>query len=429
MRGRRGTYGSRADVLVALGAVQQRAGHLADARRTFANGAMVARESGDDGAFARAVLGFAGQWAKPGEVDWEIVRLLREALGAATLADTSLRARLLSRLACEYYWTDASELRGKLVEEALSIARRIDDAATLAEVLSRRRHVFWGPDNPDVRLALAREVVEVADGIGDRELSLMGRAWCIVDLLDLGQLQASARELDRYRRMAQDIRQPYFLHTSTALQAAFALREGRFSEAEQLAEAARDMGRDASIESAESTYLCLRASLLRDRGRYEDVLGMAATLGTHQAGISTWRAVLANCYAMMDRIGDATRELDRFACDYYASMPRDFTWLSSMSLLAEACSRLGDEHRAAALYSMLLPYERSGITLGLGVYLGSAAHSLGLLAATMREWASAERHFGRCDRASYEYGSLAVPGADPVGMCRDAAVKGARRGP
>jgi hypothetical protein len=64
-----------------------------------------------------------------------------------------------------------------------------------------------------------------------------------------------------------------------------------------------------------------------------------------------------------------------------------------MAMLAEVCAHLGDARRAAALYDLLLPFERRNVVTAQCVFDGPAARYLGILAATSRDWDAAERHF------------------------------------
>jgi predicted GNAT superfamily acetyltransferase len=70
-------------------------------------------------------------------VDVDRVVPLEEALAALGSADTPARARLLASLANELYWAD-DQRRHALSTEALGIARRLGDAATLPLTLESR---------------------------------------------------------------------------------------------------------------------------------------------------------------------------------------------------------------------------------------------------------------------------------------------------
>ena len=73
---------------------------------------------------------------------------------------------------------------------------------------------------------------------------------------------------------------------------------------------------------------------------------------------------------------------------------QDGDWMIAMILLSDVCARLGDSARAGLLYKRMLPYARTNVVIGLAaVCLGSAATSLGMLAATAGRRREAVEHF------------------------------------
>jgi len=90
---------------------------------------------------------------------------------------------------------------------------------------------------------------------------------------------------------------------------------------------------------------------------------------------------------------DARSVFERLAVDDFAAIPRDWFWLISMNLLSQVCSYLKDTRRAAVLYQLLLPFAQRNVCVVNILSTGSAARSLGLVAATMSRRDDAERHF------------------------------------
>ena len=99
----------RAELLLAQGTSEDRAGLEDAARATFQDAAATARMLGDAALLGRAALGFAGQWSVLGRVDEERLAVLEEALAALGEEDSPLRARLLARLALELYYSGDPE--------------------------------------------------------------------------------------------------------------------------------------------------------------------------------------------------------------------------------------------------------------------------------------------------------------------------------
>jgi hypothetical protein len=65
-----------------------------------------------------------------------------------------------------------------------------------------------------------------------------------------------------------------------------------------------------------------------------------------------------------------------------------------VTLLAEVCGALADGARAESLYRLLEPYAGRNVVVGRAATCnGAAARLLGILAAAMYSWETAERHF------------------------------------
>ena len=129
----------RCELLLVLGTAQSRAGESRAARETFLRAAGLARRLGSPERLARAALGYgAGMGGfEFGRVDEGLVALLGEAREALGEEDGPLHARVLGRLATELYFSDRLEERVALGEQAVAMARRIGDRATLASTLPR----------------------------------------------------------------------------------------------------------------------------------------------------------------------------------------------------------------------------------------------------------------------------------------------------
>ena len=156
----------RAELLLALGASEDRAGLEEDARETFQAAIRTARQLGDPVLLSRGALGVAGPWSALSRSDAGRVSLLEEALEELPDEDSPLRARLLARMSLELYYAGEPELRLSLSEEAMQIASRIGDPRTLAICLDARHYALWLPENVEERLGGRGRAA--ARGGGDR---------------------------------------------------------------------------------------------------------------------------------------------------------------------------------------------------------------------------------------------------------------------
>src|SRR5207245_972271 len=144
-----------------------------------------------------------------GQVDWERARVLDAALEAIGPLDSAYRARLLASLAAELGFAPDHAHRQHLSTEALRIARRLGDPATLGDVLARRWAVM-APTAPDERRQELAELAGVADQLGDPTLAFWATYWgCWTDFW-VGDIQRFAAGLDEADRLARALGQPFY---------------------------------------------------------------------------------------------------------------------------------------------------------------------------------------------------------------------------
>ncbi len=381
----------RAELLLAQGASEERAGMEAEARATSQSAAATARVLGDPALLGRAALGFAGQWSVLGRVDEDRLALLEEALAGLGDEGTPLRARLLARLALELYYAGDPERRMELSEQAVDLARALGDPRTLAVCLDARHYALWRPENVNERLEVAAELRRVAEQTGDPELELEGAGWTVVDLLELGDVQGSDIQIAAASKLAEALQRPIWLWWTALLRCTRAQLSGRFDEAERLAEEALEVGRHGQAENAVSAYWQAMYNIRREQGRLAEVEPSVRNFIELYPALKAWRAALALLLIELGRVDEARAEFEALAGE---EMPRDANWLIGVTLLAEVCGALGDGERAAPLYSLLEPYAGRNVVVGRAATCnGAAARLLGTLAAAMRSWELAEGQF------------------------------------
>jgi tetratricopeptide (TPR) repeat protein len=384
----------RCDLLLALGEAHHRAGDHAQARAAFRQAADAARELGSSEHLARATLGYGGPRGSFAVVDRELVGLLEDALTALGAGDDALRARLLARLAMELYFTGVGERRASLVDEALTIARRLDDPATLAYALNARYAALWGPEDVEQRLAIADEVVELAQRAGDHRLAREGRGRRIVALLELGDVAAAHDEIEVHARAAEELRQPFGRWQAAVWRAAEALLAGRFAEGESRAREAFELGRRVRMTDADNCFAVQSYVAAMDRGGLAELQPTVERLAARYPDATRWAAGVAHLHAQLGSRDEAAAAFEPVAARGFAALERDNQWLIAMTNLADSCAFLGDAPRAAELRGLLLPYAGRNVVIVEGwACFGSADRPLGLLATTMGQWEDAETHF------------------------------------
>jgi tetratricopeptide (TPR) repeat protein len=281
-----------------------------------------------------------------------------------------------------------------LSTEAVAIARRLDDPTALLAALNSRHWAVWDAANLEDRLAVANEMVEVAERIGSRDMALTGRTWRIVDLLESGDVERVHREIDQHAELAQELRQPGYLWRSLCFRAMRDLFAGRFAEGEQLAVEAVGIGQRVESEGALQQFGSQMVVLLRDQGRLGELEPLIRGFSDRYRTIPGWQAALAYLHSHLGRSDEARESFEALAATDFAALPRDGQWLVSLALLADACAHLGDAARGNTLYEMLLPYAGRNVVAGFGLACsGSASRHLGLLARTIGRLDAAADHF------------------------------------
>ena len=136
----------RCELLLALADAEGRAGDELGAKSRFLLTAELARSAQLPEILARAAAGYGGRflWAHA-LTDERLVPLLEDGLSALDDEDSVLRVQLLSRLAAALRHGPSRERRERMSEDAVQIARRIGDPATLAYALAAADAALHAP--------------------------------------------------------------------------------------------------------------------------------------------------------------------------------------------------------------------------------------------------------------------------------------------
>ena len=405
----------RAELQCLLGQTLQRGGLGGDAQRALARAIELARATDRADLVARSALALGGAGVTILGADVRMVSILEQALASIGDDHPGLRVRLLARLAIELAYEPDSGRRDAISREALDVAHRIDDPGALAAALNSRHVVAWGPDGCEERLALASDMLSLADRAGDRELSLQARNWRIVDLLELGDGPAVREDLDAYAGLATHARIPAFAWYVPLWRATLAMLEGRIAEGLELSRRARDLGSQAGDGNAEGFFAEQYLLRMLAQGRIQDLDptggGDAPAVPARAEAGPAWRAfrfTFAWWHAARGELQLARRDFEAAVGGGLATLPRDVNWLAALSSASEACVLLGDTGRAAELRVLLEPYTTRMVVTARGAsHAGSVAHSLARLAALCRDSSDADRLFGEAARRDDHAGAPA----------------------
>ena len=389
----------RCNALVALGFAQRAVGpsfgYDNEPQTTFRHAANVAREIDSPVDFARAVLGFAGPNPFNCWGEHEQIQLLEEALGWLPENHPRLRARLLSRLAVDLQIVPGSAERSKqLSNEAVNVARALEDSSVLTFALLAQHVIHGSPDNIDFRMNISSDLLRIAALPNDLHALYIGMMLRVQDLLETGDYAGARAVFDWFMSAVTPFRFPDILIRSpqASMNIVWALIRGDLFEAnERLKEQIEFLVHPTG-------YFRGLFVVLREQGRHDELRSL---LNKHIL-IDSAKLPLVREYRIYRLLLDAEQgdqaaareELAGFAVNGFRNIPMDRRWLPSGALLAESCAILEEDESAAQLYEHLHPFsERFVAQVSGSGYLGPVAHYLGLLAATIGRWEAAERHF------------------------------------
>jgi class 3 adenylate cyclase/tetratricopeptide (TPR) repeat protein len=428
----------RCDVLLGLGQAQRAVGDAAGRATLLAAGSL-ARDLGDGDRLSRAALALhRGYFGSFGEVDQERITAVRAALDLVPAGDSAVRARLLAVLATESVFATDLDERRAISDEALAIARRLDDPVTLGNVLATRHNAIFHISTLDERISNTDELRALAARLDDPNLRFWG-GYCT------WATGAEAADGDRLRTGLEGCRA---VATTTGMathrwierfaSAAQALVEGRLPEAEALAEESFALGAEAGEPDAVLYYGVQLFFLRREQGRLEELEELTAEAVGGSSGRGSIELLHALLLSEIGRADEALAIVDRLCAHGVAAAFGDNqVWSSQLFGLAEVAHRHGRTDLAEQLLPLFEPVAHRVALNGL-VYFGPLALARGLARATLGQTEAAIEDAVRATEACRAMGAdaLALRSAlahaemlrtvDPVASAALAADTGAR---
>ena len=382
------------DLMLLAGNAQRLSGAWADSMSTFREAAELAERAGLPEVMAEAALGYEHPRYRYNLPETITRELLGHALAALPDRDSPLRVRVLAGLARASASTSTglSDAAVRMADEAVAMARRLDDPQALLEALEMRFLFDRAPSEIHRRLATLDEMLGLARRLDDKRLLLDILEIRYMDRMAVGEREAG-NFIDEHARLAEEIKDPFYLYTTASIRVCPAFLAGRFDEAERLALQAFEIGQRHGIDSAEGIFGIHMFTFRREQGRLGEIAPVVQHFLREQGHAAAWQPGLALIYSDLGRTGDARAQFERLATNDFAAVPRDALWQTCLAYLAEVCASLGDESRAAWLYESMLPYAELNVLVGLDFYLGASGRYLGQLAVAMAQWDVAEAHF------------------------------------
>jgi class 3 adenylate cyclase/tetratricopeptide (TPR) repeat protein len=373
--------GTEAELLLARAQAIFWSGREDESLAAYVEAAAAARMASRPDLFVRAATRDNSTFGTRGE---PFPTLLREALEMLPETDSAERAIVMSELGGTQDATTGLARDMTLVDQAVAMAKRVDDPeAIVMTIHTKCWAVLMGRDVEEV-LALTDEF----ETFGLRAES--ASYWRLVALYRLGRVEEAEQALEEYQARAEALRLPQYQALWMFL---FAMREamkGNFDAARELTQRGSETG--SGWEGFDGWFAAQTIARLWDEGRNPSQV-MGGTVPANNEALTAIVSALVE--AERGNRDDIRRIVESLPPDFYPKLTVNCIWLTTLTLFSEGCSAAADRERAAVLYELLQPHALRPITVGahVSVFLGSAARSVGRLAAVLGRFEAAERHF------------------------------------
>ncbi len=390
---RPGDRQARYDVLVALGRARRRADDLTGSQDALLDAIAVADAAEDTAAVRQAAAELTAttlwQTSPYGVVNTPLIGALERVLAGLDDAPTVERARLVGALAdAVYYERDPSRSLG-LSAEAVDIARRTGDPATLAQTLSQRFRALWRDTTCAEHREVADEMVDLAERglveLGPAALAHLTRAAAAIRTADRPTFES---DLARARILAERSRLPALLSQVGWAEASWLLALGRYDEASERAHDTHLVYRRTRGWEADDILASFELAIAHDHGAAIDARDDASAVVDGSFGASA-REVMA-WMLVEDGLLDQARALVG-PVGSVPDVPPDWLWFEAMTAASHVRAGLGDRAASAVLYDRLSPFV-GHLDLATGPFLGGVDLALAVLAAATGDTTSARRH-------------------------------------
>ena len=396
----------RCDLLIGFGTAQRRTGDPAH-RQTLLDAAAIAGVLGDrDRLVAAALANSRGSMSTAGQVDHEKARVLEQALDAVGPRDGPERARLLAVLGAEFTFGTDRGRSSSIVEEALAMARRLDDPQCFLHVTGTVYVGDYSPESVGDRLSDLSLAVSLAEGMGDLKAGFQANLNRAAACLQAADRLGLDLHLDAAGALAARMGEPFESWSTMVWDSMHSLLVGDVDRAEEKAETAMAMA-GQSVPEAMSAYGAQLLAVYRVRGDWSALAAMAdliAAAASANPGLPVLRTTLARSYCDLGRDEEAKATIDHDISNGFALFPYDLTWMSSMTTLSEICIHLGRTDGATLLYDWLRPWDAQVSTIGITTQ-GPVAFHLGSLAGLLGRLEEAEGYFTEALHVSQKLGS------------------------
>ncbi|MBX3274276.1 MAG: AAA family ATPase [Sandaracinaceae bacterium] len=378
---------------IGLASALRHGGDLGGARRVAGDALDRARRLGEPDLFAAVVLELGGA-LDVGATNAELVALLEEALDGLPPGDGAPRARLMARLAAAMQPAIPPEPAFEQSRRAIAMARRTGEPAALLETLRTGIAALMDLADPRERTALNREHAALATRMGAPIDALLAHGRLVFDAAELGEPSAVHAAIDACTRIVDEHALGAHRWRVTLLRAMCATIEGRFADAEALADEAEREATRASEPWAARSVLMQRHFRARLRGDADRAHRLLEPIDAQCAGFELGRQMTR--LMRVAALGWAGRREAAAALwdDALLTWPLGIGDLSLLELATDAVLCLERPELTGRVLARLRPEAHRHVSWGiLGATIGPPAGALvGRLLVALGDAREGEQH-------------------------------------
>jgi hypothetical protein len=391
----------RAEARLVLGEALIRSGKVREGREVCTTVAAIARELGDPELLAKAGLAYGAEIVVA-MLDATLIGMLQEALAKLPERATQLRARTRARLAGALQPAADPQVPMALAREAIAEARGLGDPQTLRVVLHTAGSALVEYADPAERIEVDRQMLELALAANDRDHVLRARRRLFFDHLELGDLRGLEGAIADFTALAEATGRRKHRFTAAMFAAAYAVYQARFDDAS--AHRARAAGFADPEDVETKTALVLNRlgvafASWRDVREIEEASADVARLFAAVEGLQDVASIMRCVAHLRAGLGDSRARLASVSLDSPVAKGEP----TAIFFLAEGYALLGDRDGVRVLRERVTPYRNRLCTWGAWGYTIEAAWEMveGMLAAVAGDAAEAELRFaGAIDRCA-----------------------------
>ena len=361
----------------------------------------VAEQIGDPVLVAEAAIsttqGALWQSAAHGEVHHGIVSALRRSLQRLPEDDSPLRCRCMLSLSMELYYATSHAERRALLDEALAMARRLDDPSLLLHAYQSAYLAVWAPGTAAERLAYTDEAIRLAREVGDDQARVLSLCLRTVALGELGRVAEMWTTAAETRVEAERLRVVYAMLVLDAMAISWHALAGDFERCQETYQGLLGLVASASLKHAEDAVAGCQITMALWQGHTaEAAAGMLAMADRPMPA----EALIVHALWRSGQEDEARA--------YYAEHPvtlDDNDWFSSIHWCHAGTVALymDDPDLGAEVYAMLSPLAGMSCSAGSSNASGPVDAYLAMAAAATGETDLATRHADDAERLAEEW--------------------------